>query len=47
MLKEPLDANIPEWHCAILDERMEEYKNNRESFEDFDTAIRDIEIVLQ
>lgn len=37
------DTDIPEWHIAMVSERLEEYKRNPSMGTDFDEAMDDIE----
>ena len=38
--------DVPQWHIAVVNERLENYKKNTEKAIDFDTAINDIESLL-
>ena len=38
------NINIPEWHKAIIDQRMENYKVNPESFLDWEDVQREINL---
>ncbi len=35
-------TDIPEWHKAIIDQRMENYKKNPESYRDWDDMQKEI-----
>ncbi len=35
-------TDIPEWHKAIIDQRMENYKKNPESYRDWDDVQKEI-----
>lgn len=40
---ETVESNdIPEWHKAIIDERMENYKQNPESYRDWNVVQKEI-----
>jgi len=36
------NIDIPEWHKAILDQRMENYKNNPESYREWEDVKKEI-----
>ena len=41
---EPVEIiDIPEWHKAILDQRMENYKNNPESYREWEDVKKEID----
>ena len=40
---EPIEgSDIPEWHKAVIDQRMENYGKNPESFRDWDDVQKEI-----
>jgi hypothetical protein len=40
---EPFEStDIPEWHKAVIDQRMENYSKNPESFQDWDDVQKEI-----
>jgi hypothetical protein len=36
-------VDIPEWHMAIIDQRMENYSKNPESYRDWDDVQKEID----
>jgi hypothetical protein len=36
------NTDIPEWHKAIIDERMDNFKNNPESYRDWEEVQKEI-----
>lgn len=37
------ELDIPEWHIKLVQQRLEDYRNNPDSAMDFDSALNDIE----
>lgn len=41
-IEEVENMEIPEWHKAIIDERMEDYKKNPENYRDWEDVQKEI-----